>query len=510
MKINIVKKGLIAFSSLLLFGTSCSDGFLDSTSSDVVGGSEIPESKKEETAKQFMEGLYYSTFNSNYQVSHDDFSIRALMLASDLMTEDMAMFGRSQFIFDYENDFRLLTYRRTKSTWLQNYNMISTANDVIKLIKSLGDEANLSVNQKCLLAQAYGVRGYLYFMLINFYQQPYAIAKDKPGIPIMTDEVTKAGRNTVAEVYELLLSDLNKSYSLLKDSGLKDPNALNEFSVAGMLARAYCFVNDEPNQWQKVADFAYIATKGSNPATKEQLISKFHTLDQVDALWGAKIDSETNTYYASFMSNIDPYSNAYGTAAPKMIFNKLYDQMDANDIRKAWFSETPLKVLKKDNTEVTLPALTQLKFQDRGSFTSDYIFMRASEFYFVAAEAYMKLNNEGKARQYLEDVMKIRIPNYSASSKSGDALLKEIQFQKRIETWGEGVIMLDKKWRGEGMDRNYFVVKEGKQENITNHNTGLVNSMKFDPYPLQWVFQIPIAEMDNNPEITENNPNPPA
>lgn len=500
MKIKFLYKASVLATSLLLFLSSCSDGFLNSDSSDVVPGSEIPDSEKESTADKLLKGLYYAVFNSQYRASHDDFSIRAMMFASDMMTEDVPMSGSNWFVYDYENDNRGTTYRRTNSTWLQNYNMISVANDVISKLESAADLQNLTDDQKQILGQAYAIRGYLYYILINFYQQPYAVAKDKPGVPILTDKITKAGRNTVGEVYESLLSDLNTGYNYLKGLGKgDDATTLNEFSVAGMLARVYCFVNDEPNQWKKVADFADIATKGTNPATKDQLLSKFNTLDQVDALWGSKITSETYTGYASFMSNMDSYTVGYARGNPKMIFNKLYDKIATDDVRKEWFAANDFSIGKDK-----LPKYTQLKFKDSGGFASDYIYMRASEFYFVAAEAYMKLNNEAKAKEYLEDVMSVRIPNYSASNYSGNALLEEIQLQKRIETWGEGVRLYDMKWRGEAMDRNYIVKVGGKDENITNHDIAL--KMTLSPNPVEWVYQIPIKEMDNNPEIKEQNP----
>ena len=48
------------------------------------------------------------------------------------------------------------------------------------------------------------------------YQQPYEWNKDKLGIPIYTESETKLNRVPVSEVYEQILSDIDKGYNYLK------------------------------------------------------------------------------------------------------------------------------------------------------------------------------------------------------------------------------------------------------------------------------------------------------
>lgn len=45
-------------------------------------------------------------------------------------------------------------------------------------------------------------------------------------------------------------------------------------------------------------------------------------------LWGADINGETNTFYASFMSQVDPYGPGYGgnLGNYKMISSDLYEK----------------------------------------------------------------------------------------------------------------------------------------------------------------------------------------
>ncbi|WP_257220357.1 hypothetical protein [Phocaeicola dorei] len=47
-----------------------------------------------------------------------------------------------------------------------------------------------------------------------------------------------------------------------------------------------------------------------------------------EVLWGADINGETNTFYASFMSQVDPYGPGYGGNLRKlqMISSDLYEK----------------------------------------------------------------------------------------------------------------------------------------------------------------------------------------
>lgn len=482
-KIYTVILSIITITSLT---TSCSSDFLDPESTDVVSNEQIVSGDPLKTAKSFLGGAYKQLFDNYWQMSHDDFSLKAIDIATDMMCEDMAVYNGGYFFrFDYQNDNRALNYRRTSSTWRQMYYIIYSANNTLRVLQ--GMEQTDEVKQ--CKAQALGLRGYAYFILINMFQQPYSVDKNAPGVPIYNIDDNKPGRNTVAEVYDLLISDLLESYQLLNGKGMSSPLNLSEYSVAGMLARVLRFVNDYPSQWAEVAKYADAASQGSAlMKTADQFSSGFNSYTLTEVLWASDIDSETNTYYGSFMSNIDPYNIGYAGALgyPICISSSLYDKIDAKDLRRAWFSDGTGK----------LPKYASVKYTEHGKndFTSDYIYMRSSEMYYIKAEALYLNGNEAGARKALEDVMSTRLAGYSASGKTGSALLDEIRIQKRIECWGEGARLFDMKWRGEAMDRT----------GSTNHVK--TYTMKLNPNPKEWVYMIPQVEIDANDQITENNP----
>lgn len=157
------------------------------------------------------------------QQSHDDFGLKAFELATDLMGDDMAYMTSHFFVYDYLLDNRASSYRRTTTYWQELYAVISGANEVISGLKEQADSGDESVEK--MLGQSYTIRAYCYFWLINMYQQPYEWNKDKLGIPIYTESETKLNRVPVGEVYEQILSDIDKGYNYLK--GKEYPRKMN-------------------------------------------------------------------------------------------------------------------------------------------------------------------------------------------------------------------------------------------------------------------------------------------
>ena len=73
-----------------------------------------------------------------------------------------------------------------------------------------------------IMAQAYTMRAYTYFILIQTFQQTYIGHEQSPGVPLYTEptvSTTKGkGRGTVEEVYTQINSDLDKAISLFSNN----------------------------------------------------------------------------------------------------------------------------------------------------------------------------------------------------------------------------------------------------------------------------------------------------
>ena len=55
-------------------------------------------------------------------------------------------------------------------------------------------------------------------------------------------------RVPVSEVYEQILSDIDKGYNYLKGKGIAKKDKLNEYAAAAIYANILSFVNDYPDQ----------------------------------------------------------------------------------------------------------------------------------------------------------------------------------------------------------------------------------------------------------------------
>ena len=477
---------------------SCSDDFLNKYPTENASEEAVEDAiERDPSAVQgYITGYYKNLFAPEAQMSHDDFGLKAFELATDLMGDDMAMQVSNFFIYDYMLDNRGSSYRRPTTCWQELYAVISGANEVITKLKPL--EAEGSDEVKRMLGQSYTIRAYMYFWLINMYQQPYQWNKDKPGIPLYTEEQTRLERVPVKEVYTQILADIDKGYNLLKGKEAQSKAEINEYAAAAIYANVLSFVNDYPKQWEEVAKYAKLATEGGTLLSAEaDFLSGFNDINMSEVIWGADINAETNTFYASFMSNIDPFGPGYAGAlgAYKMISSDLYDKIADNDVRKKWFG---FEIKDESNPHYKMQQYIQCKFVDVASkgkgdtFSSDYIYFRVAEMYFMAAEAYYNANQPEEAKSMLETVMKTRIPGYTCN-KSGAELLEEIKTQKRIEMWGEGRRLFDMKRRGEDLDRSHAV----------NHSPSAPVSVKAGDK--LFIYQIPDKELNANDAITEQN-----
>lgn len=476
--------------------SACGDDFLEKEPSQNASEEQIQDllEKNPSAIQAYITGYYKNTFSPEAQQSHDDFGLKAFELATDMMGDDMAYKTSHFFVYDYQLDNRGATYRRTTTYWQEFYAIINGANEVIRGLISQAESGDKEVEK--MLGQSYAIRAYCYYWLINMYQHPYEWNKEKPGIPLYTENETKLNRVSVKEIYDQILGDLGKAYTFLQGKGITKKDELNEYAVAAIYANVLSFVSDYPNQWDEVAKYAKLAIEGGSLMGEKELLSGLNDINLSEVIWGADINAETNTFYASFFSNMDPYGPGYGGALGnyKMIASDLYDKIADTDIRKKWFGaelgeKDPLYAYKQ---------YVQVKFKDVSTtgtgdiFASDYIFLRTGEMYFVAAEALYRAGKEAEAKNMLMEIMKTRNPEYNVTA-TGQALLDEIMLQKRIEMWGEGRRLFDMKRRAEALDRT----------KATNH--GMMPYQKVQANDKLFIYQIPQKELDANSEITEQN-----
>lgn len=125
-----------------------------------------------------------------------------------------------------------------------------------------------------------------------------------------------------------------------------------------------------------------------------------------------------------------------------------------------------------------------------GPSLGDVPLMRTSEMYLILAEAYAKTpGSEAAARTVLFNLVKQRDPAAVISVNTGQALINEILFNRRIELWGEGHRWLDLKRLNLPLDRTV----------VPNYvSASVAGTLTIPAGDVKWQFLIPRAEMEAN------------
>lgn len=475
--------------------TSCGDDILDTKYTAALDAEEAGEAASS-NPNVFLNGMW--SYMIEYQGSHDSFGFMSTIHSKDMMTEDIAISANHFFQYDYELDNRMETYRRPQADWLFFYTMVSKANEII----SSYPNGVTTVNEKGLVGQAYAIRGWAYYYLIQIFQNPTAadgtIDKNAPGVPLMyvscegksdSEIAASKGRNTVGKVMTQIESDLTTAVKYLGE-GYERPNKdYIDVNVAnGILARYYLLAKE----WQKAADAAALARKGYSIMSETDVFDGFMKISNKEWMWGFDHNTETQTSYASFFSHISNLAKGYAGLgySSRLIDARLYSMIPETDVRKALFNSD-----KGDATQPTTGSkkpYASLKFGNTGDWTMDYVYMRASEMVLIEAEANARLGNEAKAAEILGELMSNRQSDWQKTTID----VEEILVQRRIELWGEGFAYFDLKRLNRGIERNY----EG-----SNHLAG--RKFEVPARDVKWTYRIPVNEIQENKLINESDQN---
>ncbi|MDO4707552.1 MAG: RagB/SusD family nutrient uptake outer membrane protein [Porphyromonadaceae bacterium] len=149
--------------------------------------------------------------------------------------------------------------------WNACYRGIGQANKALELLKDYPKTDRV----KALYAEAFLLRAYLHFMLVNIWAEPYrgVVSELSPGIPYLTAPEKHAlvsyERGTVAEVYRKIEADLRRGISLVNDRYLEKPKYhFNKKAAYAFATRFYLMMG----RWDEVVAYAdYVL--GATPRT---------------------------------------------------------------------------------------------------------------------------------------------------------------------------------------------------------------------------------------------------
>ena len=475
-----------------------------------------------------------------------DFSLPAIHLATESMTGDLVVTGNIGYDWftQWGTNVSLGSdYAVGALTWDNYYTWIMMANNVIKQIDA-SDFSSLDATQRSYLGFAYTYRAMFYLDLVRLYEFKENTVTEAPellglGVPVVLPETTEAEaknnpRAKVDDIYDkVIFPDLDNAEELLENYTAPDKYTISLALVYGLKARAWLergTAKEDNAAYAQAAEYARqaITASGCTPLTQEQWedpTNGFNSATSNNAwIWGLALPSESvaNLFcFTAHMSTENAWS-AYGNDACRCINSNLYNSIDLRDFRRhSWLDPDrkdpekesyDYKSCRKEGKEYfnELPDYANIKFRPaQGAYedfkvggAADHPYMRVEEMYFIEAEAKAH-ENLGEGIRLLNEFMnghRIVGGGYDCTnmSSSVESFTNELMLQKRIEFWGEGIVMFDMKRLDMSTRRGYV--------GTNSPNSYRLNTEGRAPY---WNFVITRGETQNNPVIaTQNNPDP--
>jgi hypothetical protein len=165
------------------------------------------------------------------------------------MTDLVADNGDESFVGTYtqpqeaQRKALLITNSQVSATWLSAYDVINRTNNVLANVGKLDTPAQ----QASVEGEAKFIRSLVYFDLVRTFGKDWSdgTPASNPGVPLVlapTSTVADAqpiARNTVAEVYTQVITDLTTAEAKLTTGGPLNPFSATRYACAGLLARVY-------------------------------------------------------------------------------------------------------------------------------------------------------------------------------------------------------------------------------------------------------------------------------
>lgn len=347
----------------------------------------------------------------------------------------------------------------TEFPWLRFYSVNFYLNQIINEgSKTMQD----SPEKNQILAEAYALRAYLYFDMVNLYGKPYnsATAATDRGVPINLEidleQVLKP--SSVQEVYNQVHADMKKAEDLMVEQ--KQPLGVNyRFSKTALMAfeaRTALYEGD----WNKALNYAdqVLAVKGElvNLNTVNTPPNHYASPESIMALDNTWDNSIKNLSFAS-----PELISSYNNAADKRF--GIYFEKNGNKY----------KVIKGGSLEFKV------------SF-------RTAEQYFIKSEALLKLNKLNEAKEVLLKVVKNRYtPDGYTSVQNAVSSMDSTAFMNFI---------LDERFREFALEgQRWFDLRRANQKKISHTISGKEYILQQnDP---RYTIEYPMSAKKNNPNL---------
>lgn len=486
MKNNILTVVLIV---LTISFVSCED-FLEKNPHDATEQEDILNNEAD--AQTLLNGVYAS-FKSSSSYGQN------LTILTDIMTD--ATLAAAGFTNELGQMYAWNISPGTSevgSVWGNHYSAIYNANFLINNIDKLdGDTANLSrIKGEALIARAL-----LHHNLIRLFGKAYnaSTAAEDLGIPYKVDtEVAKPKRNSVNEVYDFILQDIEQAIALLEPlnevsdymdyiGAYPDNMYFTQYFAKGLAARVALDMKNYDDVISYTSDV--IDNSGCQLADSVGFVNMWLNDVGTEIIWKvgySATDFGSAPGYQFFIRN-----NKENAPNPNYIPSEWLTNMYAqsNDVRaNTYFIQTLTGYGWTGILTQKYP--TNPMFDDQGTNMPKP--MRLAEMVLMRAEAYAYTDMAEMACEDLDLLLNSRLKQHSGINTSGDPLKAFIANERIKELIYEGAYWYDLKRMNKGFQR------------VPQDNTSISNDLYISADDYRWQWPIPTAEINGNSNITQN------
>lgn len=343
-------------------------------------------------------------------------------------------------------------------SWRTYYHTLYIANYVIEHQGEITEATSAEVNQ--LVGEAYMLRAYCHFLLVNLYAEPYThcVPETTRGIPMQleADVTAVLGCSSVKAVYEQVLSDLDKAeqYLQVETWELGKNYRFNKPSVQALRARTYLYMGDWKNALTAATTLLETYNKLENMNSSKILPNSYKSVESIVSL-----ESFSSNLYTAINTPSFDFINTYRTG----------------DQRKSKFYK-----------KVTSSSYT-LQKGGGDEFVSSF---RTAELYLTAAEAAARLGDTDAAISHLTPLLENRL-NKSALA-TATTLIGEMSEEELIQE------ILDERARELAFEgHRWYDLRRTTQPTLTRDYNGATYTLT----PQQYTMRFPSEAVAANPEI---------
>lgn len=487
---------------MLAFGLSGCNDFLAEASQDEIRPSTVDDLMQvmvgEAFPMQFMQYAYFDLFTDDVQcngISGDDKLKKSI-------EEFYPMFAWSN------NMYEELTHNKYNS-WMIYYNKIMGCNTVLEYVERVSGDEKTKENMR---GQALVLRAFYYFMLVNCYGLPYNYGDPTVnlGVPLkLTMNVTAdfMERNTVAEVYEQVIEDLEEGIRLLEENKI-DMSLYKISNLAGksILCRVYLYMED----WDNALKYANMVLDKKSSLTSLASAPKEAMQYQGTNTWSIYNESVSNEIIWMYGSKQDFgfYPSGGLTTNPYSVSDELMRLYDFSTDTKNHFD---LRYYLYFNfnaffTSSFLPVIYAAT-GNKGGHNQKWATrgIRTAELYLNRAEVYIRKFMETGEDNYrvlaLADLNKLRQNRYDTRNvvydakdiANSDELFQFYKDERRRELAFEDHRWFDLRRYGMPELTHVYLLDADSEQVLTLR--------KNDP---RYVLPIPQVAIDRNPYLKQN------